>query len=323
MKIAILGAGNIARKMADTINGLKETELYAVGSRSVEKARAFAEEFGALKAYGSYEELVKDDAIDLIYIATPHSRHYEDCMLCLDNGRNVLCEKAFTANADQAKRVISYAEEKGLFISEAIWTRFLPMRFVLDEIISSGVVGSISSLTADLGYSLENVERLKKPELAGGALLDLGVYPINFALMAFGEDICDIKSSCVKNEYGVDEQNSIILSFTGGKTALLHSSMVSNLDKRGVIYGDRGRIEFENINNCEGIKVILNDSTVKSYETPKQITGFEYELLSSIKAVSKGKTECTEMPHTETIRVMEIMDFLRKEWGVVYPFEKV
>lgn len=323
MKIAILGAGNIARKMADTINGLKETELYAVGSRSIEKARAFAEEFGALKAYGSYEELVKDDAIDLIYIATPHSRHYEDCMLCLENGRNVLCEKAFTANADQAKRVISYAEEKGLFISEAIWTRFLPMRFVLDEIISSGVVGRISSLTADLGYSLENVERLKKPELAGGALLDLGVYPINFALMAFGEDICDIKSSCVKNEYGVDEQNSIIMSFTGGKTALLHSSMVSNLDKRGVIYGDRGRIEFENINNCEGIKVILNDSTVKSYETPKQITGFEYELLSSIKAVSQGKTECTEMPHTETIRVMEIMDFLRKEWGVVYPFEKV
>lgn len=323
MKIAILGAGNIARKMADTINGLKETELYAVGSRSIEKARAFAEEFGALKAYGSYEELVKDDAVDLIYIATPHSRHYEDCMLCLENGRNVLCEKAFTANADQAKRVISYAEGKGLFVSEAIWTRFLPMRFVLDEIISSGVVGRISSLTADLGYSLENVERLKKPELAGGALLDLGVYPINFALMAFGEDICDIKSSCVKNEYGVDEQNSIILSFTGGKTALLHSSMVSNLDKRGVIYGDRGRIEFENINNCEGIKVILNDSTVKSYETPKQITGFEYELLSSIKSVSQGKTECTEMPHTETIRVMEIMDFLRKEWGVVYPFEKV
>lgn len=323
MKIGILGAGNIAGNMAYTVNNLDEVELYAIGSRSEKKAQAFAEKFGALKSYGSYEELVKDDSIDLVYIATPHSRHYEDCMLCLENGRNVLCEKAFTANADQAKRVISYAEKKGLFISEAIWTRFLPMRFVLDDIINSGVVGRISSLTADLGYSLENVERLIKPELAGGALLDLGVYPINFALMVFGSDICDIKSSCVKNMYGVDEHNSVIINFSGGKTAVLHSSIASNLDKRGVIYGDKGRIEFENINNCEGIKVILNDSTVQSYETPKQITGFEYEVMSSVKAISQGRTECKEMPHTETVRVMEIMDSLRKEWGVIYPFEKV
>lgn len=322
IKIGIMGAGNIARNMAYTVNNLDEVELYAIGSRSKDKAVDFAKEFGASKAYSSYEELAMDESIDIVYIATPHSRHYEDCMLCLESGRNVLCEKAFTANADQAKRVISYAEEKGLFISEAIWTRFLPMRFLLDEIIKSGVIGRISSLTADLGYSLGNVERLNKPELAGGALLDLGVYTINFALMVFGSDISNIKSSCVKNKYGVDEHNSIIINFEGGKTAILHSSMVSNLDRRGVIYGDKGRIEFDNINNCEGIRVILNDSTVKSYETPNQITGFEYEVLSSVKAVSQGKTECTEMPHAETLRVMKIMDNLRQEWGIVYPFEK-
>lgn len=321
MNIGILGAGGIARKMAYTLNRIDSVNLMAIGSRNSEKAEAFAKEFSIPKAYGSYESLVKDENLDLIYIATPHSRHYEDCMICLENGRNVLCEKAFTANAVQAEKVISYAEKNNLFISEAIWTRFMPMRFTLDEIISSGIIGEISSLTANLGYPLTNVERLNKPELAGGALLDLGVYTINFALMAFGNDVKDIKSCCVKNEYGVDLNNSIIINFADGKTALLHSNMNSNLDKRGIIYGSKGRIEFININNCEGIRVISDDGEVQIYDTPKQISGYEYEIISSMKAVSQGKTECTEMPHSETLRVMRIMDDLRKEWGIKYPFE--
>lgn len=321
MNIGILGTGSIARKMAETVNQMNDASLYAAASRTLKNAEKFAEEFNIPHYYGSYEELAKDNNIDLVYIATPHSRHYEDCMLCLENGRNVLCEKAFTANAKQAKEVLEYAEKQGLFISEAIWTRFMPMRFVLDEIIKSGAVGEISSLTANLGYELSNKERLQKPELAGGALLDLGVYPINFALMAFGDDIADIKSSCVKNKYGVDKTNSIIMNFSDGKTAVLHSNAAAVTDKLGIIYGTKGRIEFRNINNCEGISVILNDGTTTEYETPHQISGYEYEVEAALRAIKKQEVETQFMPHRETIRVMEIMDYLRKEWNIVYPFE--
>ena len=321
MKIGILGTGTIARKMAATVNAMDDVTLEAVGSRTYQKAKAFADEFSIPKACGSYEELAKDNSLDLIYIATPHSRHYEDSLLCLENGRNILAEKPFTANSVQAEKLLTLAEEKGLYAGEAIWTRYLPMRFKLDEIIKNGVIGEITSLTANLGYSIMHVERLIKPELAGGALLDLGVYTINFALMAFGSEITEIKSSCVKNEYGVDIHNTLIMNFEGGKTAILHSNMNSNTDNMGIIYGDKGRIEFKNINNCEGIKVILNDGFVQEYNTPPQITGFEYEVRSSLEAVADGRTECEEMPHSEILRVMKIMDELRAEWNIRYPFE--
>ena len=321
MRIGILGAGGIARKMAHTVNNMDNMTLAAIGSRNIDKAKEFAQEFSIPTAYGSYEELVADSSLDLIYVATPHSRHYEDALLCLENGRNVLCEKPFTANAKQAEELIALAESKDLFIGEAIWTRYLPMRFTLDEILASGVIGTPSYLTADLGYQISHVERLIKPELAGGALLDLGVYTINFALMAFGNDVKEIISSCNKNEYGVDTNNSIIMNFADGKTAMLHSNLNALTDLRGMIYGDKGRIEFENINNCEGITVYLNDGTVTRYDTPPQITGFEYQVQAAADAIAAGKTECPQMPHSEILRVQRIMTDLRSEWGIHYPFE--
>jgi len=320
MRIGLLGTGWIARMMARTVNGMKDVTLAAVASRNQESADSFAEEFGIEKAYGNYEALASDESVDLVFIGTPHSRHYDDCMMCISHGRNILCEKAFTANAKQAEEVINAAHEKGVFITEAIWTRYIPMKFTLDKIIESGVIGNITSLTANLGYAIGNRERLMKPELAGGALLDLGVYTINFALMVMGTDIEKITSECTKNEYGVDAHNSIIMKFSGGRTAVLHSTMQSNTDRRGIIFGDRGRIEFENINNCEGIKVICDDE-VTVYETPEQITGYEYEVEASFAAIAAGKKECEQMPHEETIRVMKIMDSLRAEWGIKYPFE--
>lgn len=320
-RIGILGSGGIAHTMARTVAGMKNAVVAAVGSRSLESAQRFASEFGIEKAYGSYEQLAQDETLDLIYIATPHSRHFEDCMLCVESGRNVLCEKAFTANAAQAEKVFEAAKKNGVFVTEAIWTRYMPQRFVLDEIIKSGVIGDISSLTANLGYSLMHIERLQKPELAGGALLDLGVYAINFALMAFGSDIKETISCCTKNEYGVDRDNCIILRYKDGKTAILHSNMAANLDRRGIIYGTKGRIEFENINNCEGITVILGDGSTKRYDTPKQITGYEYEVLACKNAIEQGAGECSEMPHAESVKVMKIMDSLREQWGIKYPFE--
>lgn len=321
MKIGIMGTGEIARIMAETVSKMENTEVLAVASRTEEKAAVFAEKHNIPVYYGSYEELAADDRLDLIYIATPHSRHFEDCMLCIEKGRNVLCEKAFTANKKQAEEIFRAAEEKNVFVCEAIWTRFIPMRKTLDEIISSGAIGELVSLTANLGYPLSHLDRLVKPELAGGALLDLGVYTLNFAVMTFGKDIVDIKSACTKNENGVDMHNSIILSYADGKTALLHSCCRTACDRKGIIYGTLGRIEFHNINNCEGIDVYYNDGRHERYDTPQQISGYEYEVISSLKAISEGKTECEEMPHEETLFILELMNKLRSGWGIVYPFE--
>lgn len=321
MNIGIMGAGTIAHIMAETIIKSGIANMYAIASRSIEKAQDFADKHNIPKAYGSYEELAKDSDIDLIYIATPHSRHFEDCMLCIENGRNVLCEKAFTANAMQAKKVLSYAKEKNVFITEAIWSRYIPMRAVLDDILASGIIGEVSSLTANLGYDLSGLDRLQLPELAGGALLDLGVYALNFASMAFGNDIEEIKSTCTLNKYGVDMNNSIILKYKDGKTALLHSNFNAKTDRMGIIHGSKGRIEFTNISNCEKLRVILNNDEVIDYPVPPQVSGYEYEVISSLKAIKENKLECDEMPHSETIFIMELMDSLRKEWGVKYPFE--
>lgn len=321
MNIGILGAGGIARTMAATVAEMNDTKVLAIGSRTLSKAQDFAAEFDIPTSYGSYEELAADDRLDLIYIATPHSRHFEDCMICIQNGRNVLCEKAFTANKKQAEELFKTAKEKNVFICEAIWTRFIPMRKTLDDILKSGIIGEITSLTANLGYPISHLDRLVKPELAGGALLDLGVYTLNFAVMALGKDIADIKSVCTKNEYGVDMHNSIILTYSDGKTALLHSSCQCALDRKGIIYGTKGRIEFHNINNCEGIDVILNNGIQKHYPTPPQISGYEYEVIASLKAISEGKKQCDEMTHEETLFIMEIMDKLRSDWGIIYPFE--
>ncbi len=321
MNIGILGAGGIARTMAATVAEMNDTKVLAIGSRTLSKAQDFAAEFDIPTSYGSYEELAADDRLDLIYIATPHSRHFEDCMICIQNGRNVLCEKAFTANKKQAEELFKTAKEKNVFICEAIWTRFIPMRKTLDDILKSGIIGEITSLTANLGYPISHLDRLVKPELAGGALLDLGVYTLNFAVMALGKDIADIKSVCTKNEYGVDMHNSIILTYSDGKTALLHSNCQCALDRKGIIYGTKGRIEFHNINNCEGIDVILNNGIQKHYPTPPQISGYEYEVIASLKAISEGKKQCDEMTHEETLFIMEIMDKLRSDWGIIYPFE--
>ncbi len=322
MKMAILGAGNIAGTMATTIAHMDNVESYAVGSRDLGRAKQFAEKYGFEKAYGSYEEMLEDEKIDLVYIANPHSHHYESIKLCLEHGKNVLCEKAFTVNATQAREVLTMAKEKKLLLTEAIWTRYNPMRKVLDDVIASGIIGQVHSVTANLCYVLNHLERNKKPELAGGALLDLGIYPLNFACMVLKGAIQDIQTSAIMNEYGVDDSNSMILTYDDGTTATLHSSQLVKSDRGGYIYGTKGFIVAENINNVQGYKV-YNDNyeLVKEYKTPDQITGYEYEVEACVEALEQGWLECPAMPHAETIRMMETMDRIRGAWGLKYPME--
>lgn len=323
MKVGILGAGKIAAWMGKTLAGLEEASAYAVASRDLERGKAFAEKFGVTKVYGSYEEMLEDKEVELVYVATPHSHHYEHMKLCIEYGKNILCEKAFTANEKQAREIFALAEARGVFVTEAMWIRYMPSRQLIREAIESGIIGEVTSLTANLGYELRNIPRLKEPALAGGALLDLGVYTINFARMVFGEDIREVSSACVKLDSGVDSQHMITFTYGDGKMAVLNATMLAQTDRRGIINGTKGYIQVENINNPEQILVYdLDRRLVKSYDIPAQITGYEYEVLAARRAILAGEKECPEMPHRETLCIMEMMDKLRASWGIVYPFER-
>ena len=323
MKIAILGAGNIASVMAKTIGQMEEASCYAVAARDYIRAKEFAEEYGFQKAYGSYEEMVQDQEVELVYIATPHSHHYEHAKLCLEHGKHILCEKAFTVNEKEARALISLAREKKLLLAEAIWTRYMPSRERINEVLASGIIGTPHTLTANLGYVIADKPRIIEPSLAGGALLDIGIYPINFALMAFGDDIESISSAAVLSNTGVDLQNSITFKYKDGKMAILNSTTLALTNREGIISGDKGYMVVENINNCERIHIFSHDrKEIENFIMPKQISGYEYEVRACIKAIKEGKLECEEMPHIDTLRVLEIMDQLRKEWGVSYPQEE-
>ncbi len=322
VKFTILAPGGIAAKMSYAVSGLKEVYKYAVASRSLERAEAFAKEWGYEKAYGSYEEMLCDPQVELVYVASPHSHHYEHAKMCIEAGKHVLVEKAFTVNAKQAKELITLAKEHKVLLVEAMWTRFMPARFLIDELIAQGTIGEIHSVTANLGYDIKHKERLIKPELAGGALLDVGVYPIQFALMTVHSPVQKISSDVLLSENGVDMVNSVTITFENGVMAVLHSSMMNLTDREGIIYGENGRICVHNINNCEGITVYDKaGNKIKEIEVPTQINGYEYEVLSCIKAMEEGRLECEEMPHEETLRGMEILDTIRKQWGMKYPCE--
>lgn len=216
LKMAIMGAGSIANKMADTITKMNDVKAYAIAARDTERAAAFAKKYGFTKFYGSYEEMLKDPEVQLVYIATPHSHHYKCAKMCLEAGKHVLCEKAFTVNAEQAKEILKLAEEKKLLLTEAIWTRYMPSRNMINKLIADGTIGEVTSLTANLGYELSEVKRIWDPQLAGGALLDVGVYLVNFASMIFGEDLEHVQSEAVfKN--GVDMIDNINMTLPAEK----------------------------------------------------------------------------------------------------------
>ncbi len=322
VKVGIIGAGNIAVSMANTIAGMSEASCYAIASRDLEKAVSFAKKYNVEKAYGSYEELVQDEEVEIVYIATPHSHHYEHAKLCIEHGKHVLCEKAFTINAAQAEELFKLAKEKGVLITEAIWTRYMPSRKIINDLLAEGVIGEVRTLTANLCYPMWQKDRLIQPELAGGALLDVGVYTLNFALMHFGNEYEKISSSVIMTDTGVDGQECITLTYGDGKFAVLTAGMYGQSDRQGIFYGSEGYMVVDNINNPLNIDIYHQPTTlVRHIDVPEQISGYEYQVIEMIRCIQQGKMECPSMPHEETLRVLKIMDKLRKDWGVVYPGE--
>ena len=322
MNIGFIGAGRIANTLASTMARMEDVNLYAVAARDLGRAQAFAAQYGFDKAYGSYAEMLRDPNVELVYIATPHSHHFGHMKLCIAHGKNVLCEKAFTLNAAQARQIAALAREKGVYVAEAIWTRYMPSRAMINEVLASSIIGNVTALTATLCYPVAYKERCIRPELAGGALLDVGVYCLNFALMHFGDDIARMDSSVRMTNTGVDGQESITLHYRDGRIAVLTAGILSRSDRKGIFYGDKGYIIVENINNPQSISVYdLTDTLIQKIEVPAQITGYEYQIREAMARIRAGETESASMPLDTTIAVMERMDALRKNWGLIYPME--
>jgi len=323
MKIGILGAGGISHSVAPAWVALPEIECYAVASRTPGKAEALAEAFGFQKVYHSYEALVEDPEVELVYVATPHSHHYEHMMLCLTHGKPVLCEKAFTMNAKQAEAVRRYAREHGIFAGEAIWPRYMPSREIIRRVLESGRIGKIHTLTANLSYDIDHVRRIQDPALAGGALLDVGIYGLSFALTHFGWDIEKIGSSVQLTESGVDGMETITLFYRDGRMAVLTHGIYARSDRKGIFYGDKGYIVVENINNPQSVSVYDDcDRLLEHFDVPQQVNGYEYEFAEAVRCIREGKYQPDSISLEESVRTMEIMDSLRRDWGIVYPQER-
>lgn len=322
IKVGIIGAGRIATKMAAALAPLTNAEVNAVSSRTLSKAEDFAAKYGIPKAYGSYEEMLCDPEIDLVYVATPHSHHFQHAHLAIEHGKPVLVEKSFTANARLARELLDFAHEKKVFITEAIWTRYMPMSHKIGELLASGVIGKPWNMTATLCYPVGYKDRIMLPELCGGALLDLGVYVLNFARMYFGTDIVRTVSNCHKGETGVDLMESISLSYADGKMANLQVGCYTYNDRQGIINGTEGYIRVDNINCPEVVEVWKGYKMVERYTKPDtQVNGYEWQVLECKRCIEEGLLESPMMPHDETIAIMEEMDALRAEWGVVYPMD--
>ena len=322
LKLGILGAGNIATKLAGVYNFLRnEIEPYAVASRSLEKATAIAEKFNFAKAYSSYEELLSDPAVDVVYIATPHSHHFEQMLMCIEHGKHILCEKPFTVNVSQAEIVFAKAKERGLFVCEAVWTRFMPCVKRIREILESGELGEPRFIEASFCVPICGKERMARPELAGGALLDLGIYPLNYAMLYFGENPIKITSTAVLTELGVDEQETFTLEYEGGRIAMLGSSMTACGAAPARISCTKGRIVCEKLLVCEEIAIEDGSGVIRKEQFPFDYNGYEYEIRAVIKAIEAGKCETEETPWSTTLSELRIMDTLRAQWGVKYPFE--
>lgn len=322
MRVGIIGTGWIAEKAAITLNGLKECACYAVGSRTKEKAEAFAQQWNIPKAYGSYSELIADPDVDLVYIGTPHSHHFDVTKEALLEGKPCLVEKAFMANARQTEEILRIAKEQQVFLAEAIWTRYQPVVGIVRNLIDSGRIGTPRLVTATLGYSMGEKPRIMRPDLCGGALLDLGVYALNFVRMFFPADIVSIDSQCVKSKTGMDLTNAMTLVLADGMLCNLQSSAACVGDNIGVIAGTDGNLIIDNINNPQRITVNTHDREfVEDILVPKQITGYEYQFIACRKALVEGLLEPREMPHDETLFIMRLMDDLRLKWGVRYPYD--
>ncbi len=319
LNFALLGAGHISGKMARTLDYLRdEVRPYAVASRDLARAEALCAEWKFDRAYGSYAEMLADPAVDVVYIGTPNSCHFQQMKDCLAAGKHVLCEKPFTLTEAEAEEVFALARARGLFVMEALWTRFQPATRLIREILASGEIGTPRFLQASFGLAISQKERVKQPALGGGALLDLGIYPLHFMAMHFGlEGIRKISSSATLSPEGVDDQSAIAVEYEDGRMASLTTSMTAAYGASGRIAGTLGCIDLPMLTTTQSFIVRQIPSLrERVVEAPFECNGYEYEVRAVAEAIRAGQTECAGMPWKETLAVTRIMEGLRRGWGV-------
>ena len=323
IKWGIMGPGRIAHKFAQSLKCSEAAEVIAVGSRSIERAAQFATEYGISRAYGSYIDLAADTDVDIIYIATPHPAHFECALLCLKAGKAVLCEKPFTLNAPETKILIQTARKSGIFLMEAMWMRYLPAIVKARELLAQGAIGEIRMVKADFGNRIpwEPAGRLLNPELGGGALLDVGIYPVSFASMVLGADPTKITGVAYLGETGVDEQFSAVLGYETGRIAALSGAVRTSLSNEARIFGTEGYIRVPDFWRASGLELYRNGKMEK-FDIPFRSTGYIHEAEEAMICLREGLTESSVMPLDESLKIMKILDILRKQWGLKYPSEK-
>lgn len=318
----ILGTGNIAHQFATGLQSVPDAELVAVGSRSQEGADKFGDEFQAANRHPSYDALAADPDVDVVYVSTPHPFHRPNALLCLEHGKAVLVEKPFTINVREAQEVVDKAREKSLFLMEAMWSRFFPAMVKVRELLAANAIGEPRLLQADFGFraGVNPESRLFNPALGGGALLDVGVYPISLAFMIFGTPT-DVTGLAHLGETGVDEDAAMLFKYGKGELAVLSTAVRTNTPQNAVLIGTEGQIRIHSPWWKPTAITLAANGKTEELSLPFDGNGMNYEAQEVGNCLRAGKTESQIMPLDETLSIMRAMDTLRAQWSLKYPME--
>ncbi len=319
----ILGPGVIAHKFAQGLLLLKDARLTAVASRSLERAEDFARKYEMEKAFGSYEELAACEDVDIVYVATPHPSHRETALLCLKAGKAVLCEKPFTVNASQLEDMILEARSSRVFLMEAMWTRFLPAMVQVREWLGKGLIGDVRMVKADFGFrsGWNPEERLLNPQLGGGALLDVGIYVVSLVSMILGPSPVKVESMAYIGKTGVDEQFSALLGYEEGKIANVSAAVRTNLPGEAWVIGTQGKIRIPAFWCAKSASLMVDGQEDVEFTSDSEGAGYHYEAQEAMNCLREGKLESSVIPLDESLEIMKLLDTIRSQWGLKYPFE--
>ncbi|MDR3050443.1 MAG: Gfo/Idh/MocA family oxidoreductase [Oscillospiraceae bacterium] len=323
IRFGILGAGAIAGRWMKDAHTLRGARVTCVASRNEAKARAFADAWGIPKAVGSYEDLVASLDVDVVYVATPHPLHRQHALLAMRAGKHVLCEKPAALNQRELRDMLACAQANGVFFMEAMWTRFFPGTLRVKELLAQGAIGRLCAVQAQFSFraAYDPANRLFAPGLGGGALLDVGCYPISYAVDMFGAAPASVAGVAHIGPTGVDEQNAISLRFPGGGVASLVSGLAADMPVVAALYGEEGCLTVPDFYHPERVLLTRAGHTETVFDQPYEQEGFAFEVEHAADCVRQGLAESPRMPHSHSLAVMAAMDALRARWGLVYPTE--
>lgn len=320
----VIAPGKIANKFAQSLSAWPHHEIRAVGSRSLERAEQFGERYQVKNRYGSYSEVAKDPEVDAVYVAPPHRFHKDAVLPCLEQGKAVLCEKPLTVSRREAEILVEAARRNNAFLMEALWTRFVPVMQRIRSWIREGRIGDVRMLRADFcfrsGWNPEG--RLLNPELAGGSLLDVGVYVIGLAFDIFRRSPHKVQSVGHIGKTGVDEHAGLVFGYDDGSLAVLTCGVRTKLPVQAIISGTEGTIEVPPTFYNAQKATLKTDEGEETIELPHKVNGFEYEVAEVERCVRSGEIESPVMPLDHSLAMADTMDAIRREWGLVYPFEQ-